>query len=84
MKGPAIFLAQLLRDQPPFDQLPSLARWVAERGYIGVQIPAWDRRAIDLDCAAESQAYCDDLRAALAVEATTVAFDEFAAGGATS
>lgn len=66
MKGPAIFLAQLLRDEPPFDRLATLARWVAERGYRGVQVPSWDSRAIDLERAAESQAYCDDYRAELA------------------
>jgi sugar phosphate isomerase/epimerase len=66
MKGPAIFLAQLLREQPPFDRLVTLARWVAERGYQGVQLPSWDSRALDLDQAAQSQAYCDDYRASLA------------------
>ena len=35
-------------------------------GYKGLQIPGWDRRAIDLDKAAESKAYCDDYRGALA------------------
>jgi sugar phosphate isomerase/epimerase len=66
MKGPAIFLAQLLREQPPFDRLATLAPWLAERGYVGVQIPSWDPRALDLGRAAESQAYCDDYRAGLA------------------
>jgi sugar phosphate isomerase/epimerase len=34
-------------------------------GYKGVQVPAWDRRAIDLDQAATSRAYCDDYKAEL-------------------
>ncbi|MDB5386519.1 MAG: sugar phosphate isomerase/epimerase, partial [Planctomycetaceae bacterium] len=65
IKGPAIFLAQFLRDEPPYDNLEHLGRWVAGLGYRGVQIPAWDSRTINLDQAAESQAYCDDYRAKL-------------------
>src|SRR3546814_11344520 len=44
MKGPAIFLAQFMGDAAPFDTLPSAARWMADAGYAGVQIPTWDRR----------------------------------------
>ncbi len=68
MRGPAIFLAQFLRDEAPFNSLEGLAGWVSGLGYRGVQIPAWDARVIDLDRAAESKDYCDDLRAALAGE----------------
>ena len=60
IKGPAVFLAQFLRDEPPFDALESIAGWFAELGYRGVQIPGWDPRTIDLDQAAESKTYCDD------------------------
>ncbi|UCD48507.1 MAG: sugar phosphate isomerase/epimerase [Phycisphaerales bacterium] len=66
MKGPGIFLAQFLRDNPPYDSLKNIGRWVAPLGYRGVQIPTWDGRVIDLDQAAESKAYCDDLKATLA------------------
>jgi sugar phosphate isomerase/epimerase len=62
IQGPAIFLAQFLRSEPPFDNLQNLGRWVAGLGYEGVQIPAWDSRVIDLDQAAKSRAYCDDYR----------------------
>ncbi|WIW90399.1 sugar phosphate isomerase/epimerase (plasmid) [Sphingobium sp. V4] len=65
IKGPAIFLAQFLGDEAPFDTLENLARWAAGLGYKGIQIPC-DPRLIDLATAAESQAYCDDLRAMLA------------------
>ena len=65
IKGPAIFLAQFLRDQEPYDNLQNIARWVASLGYKGIQIPGWDSRAIDLDTAAQSKAYCDDYRASL-------------------
>jgi sugar phosphate isomerase/epimerase len=60
IKGPAIFLAQFLREEAPFNEIQAIGRWVADRGYLGVQIPTWDPRAIDLDQAAASQAYCDD------------------------
>lgn len=65
MQGPAVFLAQFLRDHEPFSNLSSIGRWFAEMGYKGVQIPAWDKRVIDLDTAAASPGYCDDYRALL-------------------
>ncbi|MBB4839597.1 sugar phosphate isomerase/epimerase [Sphingomonas kyeonggiensis] len=65
MKGPAIFLAQFLGDSAPFDTLDGLAEWAGALGYVGVQIPC-DPRLIDLKLAAESKAYCDDLRGRLA------------------
>ncbi|WP_333571401.1 sugar phosphate isomerase/epimerase family protein [Sphingomonas sp.] len=64
MQGPGIFLAQFLGDTAPFDTLDHMAEWAAGLGYLGVQIPC-DPRLIDLRQAAESQAYCDDLRARL-------------------
>ncbi|MBL7184732.1 MAG: sugar phosphate isomerase/epimerase [Phycisphaerae bacterium] len=65
IKGPGIFLAQFLRDEEPYDNLENISRWVASLGYKGVQIPTWDRRVFDLDKAAESKTYCDDLKAKL-------------------
>lgn len=65
MKGPAIFLGQFLSDEPPFNRLDSIARWAASLRYKGVQIPTWDTRVFDLDTAAESKVYCDDLRGKL-------------------
>jgi sugar phosphate isomerase/epimerase len=76
MKGPAIFLAQFMRDEPPFDGIDNIAQWVASLGYKGVQIPGWDPRCINLDQAAASQAYCDDYRSRLresGLEVTEVA-----------
>jgi len=61
MKGPAIFLAQFAADKAPFHELGAIAEWAAGLGYRGVQIPTWDRRFIDLDKAATSQTYCDEL-----------------------
>jgi sugar phosphate isomerase/epimerase len=65
-KGPAIFLAQFAGDAAPFNDLAGIARWASGHGYVGVQIPSWDSRLIDLAKAAESQAYCDDLLGTLA------------------
>ena len=66
MKGPAVFLAQFMRDEEPFNDIKSIGRWMAEMGYKGVQIPTWDARAIDLDRAAASKTYCDDYKGMLA------------------
>ncbi|MDO9543161.1 MAG: sugar phosphate isomerase/epimerase family protein [Kiritimatiellia bacterium] len=63
IKGPAIFLAQFMGDKPPFDSLENITAWAKTLGYLGVQIPAWDKRCIDLEKAASSKAYCDDLKA---------------------
>ena len=62
IKGPAIFLAQFLSDQAPFNSLRSIARWAAELGYVGIQIPTSDPKIFDLQKAADSQAYCDEIR----------------------
>ncbi len=62
IKGPAIFLAQFMGDHAPFNSLESICSWAAALGYAGVQIPTWDSRLIDLEKAAESKTYCDELR----------------------
>ena len=62
IKGPAIFLAQFVRDEAPFNNLDGITTWVADLGYKGIQIPAWDARLIDLNLAATSKTYCDELR----------------------
>lgn len=61
VKGPAIFLAQFAGDAAPFNTLDEIARWAAELGYKGVQIPSWDGRLFDLKRAAESKTYCDEV-----------------------
>ena len=65
IKGPAIFLAQFLRDVAPYNSLESISQLFAELGYKGVQIPTWDPRVIDLGQAAESKSYCEDLKSTL-------------------
>ncbi|HEX8611048.1 MAG TPA: sugar phosphate isomerase/epimerase [Telluria sp.] len=65
IKGPAIFLAQFIGDEAPFDTLEHLAAWAGALGYQGIQLPA-DPRLIDLACAAASQTYCDEIKGMLA------------------
>jgi sugar phosphate isomerase/epimerase len=65
IKGPGIFLAQFLRDHEPYNNLENIGSWVVDLGYKGVQIPTWDKRVINLDRAAESKSYCEDLQAHL-------------------
>jgi len=62
IKGPGIFLAQFCQDEAPFNTLPSICEWVASLGYKAVQIPSWDKRVFDLDLAAESATYCDEVQ----------------------
>jgi sugar phosphate isomerase/epimerase len=66
LKGPAIFLAQFAGDAAPFNSLDAIAGWAASLGFKGVQIPSWDARLFDLEQAAASRAYCDDIQATLA------------------
>lgn len=62
IKGPAIFLAQFAGDTAPFDTLEGMAKWAASLGYKGIQVPT-DPKLFDLEIAAESQEYCDDIKA---------------------
>jgi len=66
IKGPAIFLAQFAGDAAPFDSLDGIARWAADLGYAGIQIPSWDARLFDLEKAANSKGYCDEIAGMLA------------------
>ncbi|MFV0382402.1 sugar phosphate isomerase/epimerase family protein [Paracoccus sp. (in: a-proteobacteria)] len=60
IKGPGLFLAQFAGDEAPFNSWDSITRWAADCGYLGVQVPVWDARLIDLDKAAASKDYCDE------------------------
>jgi len=66
IKGPGIFLAQFAGDAAPFNSLKSVAAWAANLGYKGAQIPSWDGRLFDLKRAAESKAYCAEIRGVVA------------------
>lgn len=61
IKGPGIFLAQFAGDAAPFNSLEAIADWAAGLGYKGIQIPTWDARLFDLEQAAASKTYCDDI-----------------------
>ncbi|MBE7171263.1 MAG: sugar phosphate isomerase/epimerase [Williamsia sp.] len=62
IKGPAIFIAQFMGDQAPFNSLPAICEWAKGLGYIGVQLPTNDPRFIDLQKAAESKTYADEIK----------------------
>ncbi|MCX6207665.1 MAG: sugar phosphate isomerase/epimerase [Bacteroidetes bacterium] len=62
IKGPAIFLAQFMGDEAPFNRLDTICAWAKSLGFVGVQIPAWDARCIDLKKAAESKTYADEIK----------------------
>ncbi|MGA2568934.1 MAG: sugar phosphate isomerase/epimerase [Terracidiphilus sp.] len=61
IKGPGIFLAQFAGDEAPYNTLEGLAEWAAGHGYVGIQIPTWDRSLFDLERAADSQSYCSEV-----------------------
>ena len=61
IKGPGIYLAQFASDVAPFDSWSSITKWAAGLGFKGVQIPSWDKRIFDLERAAESRTYCDEI-----------------------
>ena len=62
IKGPGIFLAQFMGEQPPFNNLEEICKWAASLGFKAIQIPTWESRLIDLKLAAESKTYADELK----------------------
>ncbi len=63
IKGPAIFLAQFMGDEAPFNNLPDISAYMKGLGYAGIQLPSWDSRILDIKKAAESKSYCEDIQA---------------------
>jgi sugar phosphate isomerase/epimerase len=61
IKGPAVFLAQFIGNDAPFDSLDGMCSWASGLGFKGIQMPTLDNRFIDLKLAAESQTYADEL-----------------------
>lgn len=72
IQGPGIFLAQFMGDAYPFDSLDNICLWAANLGYKGIQIPTWDARLIDLEKAATSQTYADELKGKVAGYGLTI------------
>lgn len=62
IKGPGIFLAQFISDSAPFNSLESICKWAVDLGFVGIQMPTLDARFIDLQKAAESKTYADELK----------------------
>lgn len=72
LKGPGVFLAQFAADEAPFNTLDGLAGWAAAKGFKGVQLPTWDRRVIDIERAAASQDYVDEIVGTVAAHGLVV------------
>lgn len=72
IKGPAIFLAQFAGDTAPFDTLDNICKWAAGLGYKGVQIPTWVSSFIDLEKAATSKTYADELKGRVAAHGLAI------------
>ena len=62
IKGPAIFLAQFLGQDAPFNNLESISKWAKDLGFKGIQMPTWDSHYFDLQKAAESKTYADEIK----------------------
>jgi len=62
IKGPAIFIAQFIGDEAPFNTLEGICTWAKNLGYKGIQLPTLDARFIDLKKAAESKTYAEELK----------------------
>ena len=72
IQGPAVFLAQFMGDTAPFNSLDAICQWAAGLGYKGIQIPTWESRLIDLEKAATSKTYADELRGKVASYGLTI------------
>ncbi|MEL6659238.1 MAG: sugar phosphate isomerase/epimerase [Bacteroidota bacterium] len=72
IKGPAVFLAQFMGDEAPFNSLDNICQWAAGLGYKGIQIPTWEDRLIDLEKAATSKTYADELKGRIAEHGLTI------------
>ena len=66
VQGPGIFLSQFIGEEAPFNTLEGLAEWAARLGYKALQIPCNHRHIFDLELAALSQTYCDEINGTLA------------------
>ncbi len=66
IKGPGIFLAQFIGPQAPFNTLAGIAQWAAGLGYKALQIPCNHPAIFDVERAAASQTYCDEVSGILA------------------
>ncbi len=66
IKGPGIFLAQFLGEQPPFNSLAAICNWAKDLGFKAVQIPTTDPHIFDLKKVAESKTYAEEVKGLIA------------------
>jgi len=59
-------------DRSSYDSLKNICQWVASLGYIGIQIPSWDGRCINLEKAAESKTYCEEIKGVVESHGLTI------------
>lgn len=70
IRGPAIFLAQFSSDFPAaaevaagdLNRFSQMVQWAASLGYLGVQVPTNDASLFDLELAAQSPDYCQQVQ----------------------
>ena len=62
LKGPGIFFAQFIGSTSPFNSLEGLATR-AKISASKLQIPCNHKHIFDVELAAQSQQYCDDVKA---------------------
>lgn len=73
IQGPSIFLAQFFdSEQAPFNSLDGICEWAANLGYKAIQIPTWESDLIDLEKAANSKDYCDELKGKIAAHGLVI------------
>ncbi|WP_405598002.1 MULTISPECIES: sugar phosphate isomerase/epimerase family protein [unclassified Pseudoalteromonas] len=61
IKGPAIFLAQFISDEAPFNSFDAICQWAGNLGYKAIQLPTSNPQIFDLEKAAQNQDYCDNV-----------------------
>jgi sugar phosphate isomerase/epimerase len=66
IKGPGLFIAQFIDTDPKLGTLEGIAAFAAECKFTALQIPTFVPKIFDLEQAAQSQAYCDDVVGILA------------------
>src|SRR4051794_9279326 len=66
IKGPSLFIAQFINADPRLATLEGLAAFAAECKFTALQIPTFFPKIFDLEQAAQSQSYCDDVLGILA------------------
>jgi sugar phosphate isomerase/epimerase len=66
MRGPGLCVIQFVGNEPPFDTLGGIAGWAASLGFRGLQVPTHLPAIFDVGRAAESDAYCGEVRGTLA------------------